>query len=86
MDPSLQPSSLAEGLQGGPRPPPVAIGAIMIGVGGNPRSPYDGSYAGCEAYWRSSRVRPKDGPHPGGGEREGAGVLLERGRLEDGGS
>ena len=29
LDPSLQPSSLAEGLQGGPRPPPVAIDAIM---------------------------------------------------------
>ncbi len=60
LDPSLQPSSLAEGLQGGPRPPPLAIDAVkywctgvLVGEG-DPSGPYDGSRRGCEAY---------DGPH-----------------------
>ena len=90
MDPSLQPSSLAEGLQGGPRPPPVAIGAIMKRCGwGTHATPVMEAARGVrpmmvltgEAY---------DGPHPGGG-REGGGrararveVVLEDVAPEDG--
>ena len=69
MDPSLQPSSLAEGLQGGPRPPPVAIDAIMQRCGwGTHAAPMMEAARG---------VRPIDGPH-----RRGLMTVLAEGRDE----
>ena len=74
LDPSLQPSSLAEGLQGGPRPPPVPIDGMvywcigeLVGEGGPPAAPMMAAARGVrpmmvltgEAY---------DGPHRSGGE------------------